>query len=539
MTTSLLAVLGLSPSCAEPEDGADDSTELPPPYGGFPHDAEPVDWFTDVTDQTGISALHMVRGDDLLFSGNGVAAGDVDGDGRIDILATRGNGAAALYRNIGKLEFEDVSDASGIDTDFPARLAALGDMDADGDIDIVLAGDEGTRIYYNAGDGRFELGTATGLDAGPDGQTLLLLDFDNDGMTDILVAEARGPGSSSRGHLYRNRGDGTYENVWDALGLPEHGYTWVVTASDYDNDGDIDLLFGNDTFIPDTGARPVPGSADDDVVPDLLYRNDGFGATGLPTYTEVGGAAGIREYRSTMGIIAADFSGDGIVDLYYSDWGRNDLLVGNGDGTFSDRSADYDLGYPRRNDAECECLLVSWGSAKADFDLDGNDDLVVVNSAFPGGDTRQPAIVWRGTADAGYVPVQTGLGWLSGRALVPADLDEDGDLDLLVTTWEGPLRVFRNDRVSANGWLRVRLHGTVSNPDGLGAGVTVTLTSGRTIRRDIGTGGVVHSWAPNEAHFGLGGDSIASLEVSWPSGNYQRLDAVDPNREIEIWEPVQ
>jgi hypothetical protein len=99
--------------------------------------------------------------------------------------------------------------------------------------------------------------------------------------------------------------------------------------------------------------------------------------------------------------------------------------------------------------------------------------------------------------------------------------------------------VFRNDRVSANGWLRVRLHGTVSNPDGLGAGVTVTLTSGRTIRRDIGTGGVVHSWAPNEAHFGLGGDSIASLEVSWPSGNYQRLDAVDPNREIEIWEPVQ
>jgi hypothetical protein len=504
------------------------------PFGPFPHDAPYAPWFEEVTERTGIVAAHRALLSDPVFRGSGLAAGDLDGDDRIDIVVAPGEGGAKLFLNKGGLRFEDASDASGLGGVW-ARSPAIADLDGDGDDDIVLAGPDGVRIHINRGDATFVDVTEPHLAAAMDDQSVLLVDFDADGRIDILVAEGAVDGGP-RGHLLRNLGEGRFANVWDDVGFAR-GVSWVATAVDYDHDGDIDIAFGNDTFRPDHGERPLPAIEREGETPDLLYRNDGAGSSGLPVFSEVGEAVGLREHRSTMGIVAGDFTGDGVTDLYFSDWGRNDLLVGRGDGTFDDRTEEYGVGMPRRDDRECDCLLVTWAAALADFDGDGVADLIAVHSTFPGGDTRQPAVVWRGLAAGGFAPVHTDLGWTSARAMVPADLDGDGDLDLVITTYDGPVRVFENVVGSQNQWLRVRLRGRRGNPNGLGATLVVTLEDGTRVHRGIGRGGIVHSWLPNEAAFGLGTSSVVSLEIDWPGGAHQTLAPVPANRLLTIDEP--
>ena len=176
-------------------------------------------------------------------------------------------------------------------------------------------------------------------------------------------------------------------------------------------------------------------------------------------FTEVSASAGavVTAPRSSMGIVSADMTGDGIPDYYVSNYGRKALLAGVGDGTFTDRTADFGLEAIERYagpDGNCSsaqvttgCLLVSWGSAFEDFDLDGNRDLVLANGGLNG--TEQPQATWRGgPPQAGpggaFVPVQTDLPWTAGRAIVAADLDGDGDLDLVLTTLNGPVELFEN-----------------------------------------------------------------------------------------------
>lgn len=528
------AVLPLA--CAAPPAGLDGDGALVAPFGPYPPGAPDVAWFTDVTAESGIGAVTALELDDQLYKGAGVAAADVDGDGRLDLLVGRGAGPATLYLNEGGLRFRASPEedfAAGIDV----RAVALGDLDGDGDPDAVVAGGGALRLMDNTGGGRFtDVTAAAGLDASPDAvdeNGILLADLDADGLTDILVIEVLFSFPEPRaGHLYRNRGDGTFEDVWPEVGLAANMQSWVAAAADLDGDDAVDLFFGNDTFTPDSGERPVPAIPNDQpYAPDLLYRR----LDDEPRFEEVGAGAGVRENRSNMGVIVADLTGDGHDDLYLSDWGRNELLAGDGAGRFTDVTDELGLGAITRLDTECTCLLVSWGSAAEDLDLDGDRDLIVVNGALPGGDARQPAAAWRQDAPGVFTPVVSGLGWLSGRALVTADLDEDGDLDAVVTQWDGPTRLFRNEAAVARA-LRVRLRGHSSNPDGLGARVELVTAGGKRQRRTIGTGGIVHSWAPSEAHFGLGDEPVDAIEVVWPSGHRQRVTH-DGAAFIEVAEP--
>lgn len=514
------------------------SVEPPPPGQAFPHDAPPVSWFREVTAGAGLdTAVHRAYPTDDLGKAAGIAAADLDGDGALDLAIAGGEGPVRVFRNLGGLRFTEVTAELGIDPAVRVRAVAFADIDRDGDPDLVTVGADGARLHENAGDRLVDITASAGISAGDCPLGILPLDIDRDGWVDLLFVEALFDpfGDPPQGHLWRNRGDGTFENVWDQVGLRSGAHTWVVSASDFDGDGDIDLYFGNDTFTADTGERPLPPPQSNTHPPDWLYRNRGAAPGQLPVFEEVGASAGIREHRSNMGVLAADFTGDGRDDYFVSDWGQNDLLAATGDGSFMERTAEYSLDVNRRFDSECDCLLVSWGAVFEDLDHDGRRDLVVVNSALPGGPATQPATVWRGVDGAGFQAVQTDLGWLPGRALLAADLDGDGDLDLVVTGWESAPRLFEN--IGANGpWLSVALRGLTSNPTGLGARVTVQGADGVAQTRTVGTGGVVHSWGPDELHFGLGAAGPARVTVHWPSGGVQTVELAEVEMRVEIEE---
>jgi hypothetical protein len=532
-------------------DGGDDS-------GAGPY----VSWFSEVSgDVSGVSVVHMP---DLTlpFSGGiGLAVGDIDGDGRPDIVAPSGLGPTYVYKNFGSWRFEDVTASSGVDGRNVANGASLCDVDGDGDLDLFLSTDEqpssgGTTLLFfrNGGNGTFTDETvAAGFGFVNAATSVVCTDLDADGLLDVYVSAYGFIGVSGfpgrQDSFYRNRGDGTFVDVAPRLGFDAQGLTWVVAAYDYDGDGDLDLYVGNDTFVKDDGTRPaVPPQ----VIPgtnapgpsDALFRNDGPGSDGYPIFTNVTTSAGsfVSEPRDTMGIVAEDVTGDGVPDYYLSNYGRKAFLGGTGQGTFVDLTSSFGLEATfapgTGPSTEGDNLLVAWGSALQDFNLDGFRDIVLINGSLHA--EQQPQTVWQGGAGDGgtvaYSPVQTDLPPMVGRALVTADLDGDGDLDLALTNWRGSSRLFENSASHPGdpgaGWLAVVLKATTSAPEGRGAVVTVG-----GIAKTIGVGGIIDSSGPAEARFGLGTGTTATVDVKWPSGFASHVGPVPANQIVTVTEP--
>jgi len=500
-----------------------------------PAGAEPV--FTDVTLAAGVDYVQYVYPVPLLesehpYMSGGAAAGDFDGDGWVDLYATRLGQPALLFRNQGDGTFVDVAAAAGVDLP-NANGAGWADIDNDGDLDLYVTTFFGTRyhLFVNDGDGTFtEDGIARGvslIDAWVHtGYSVAFGDVNRDGWIDLYVGEWEIASAISHARLLVNRGasePGFFDDLTLAAGLLFNAqFSFTPRFSDLDDDGWPDLA-----IAADFGTSK-------------LLWNDGDG-----TFTDGTVAAGVGTDENGMGSAIGDYDGDGDLDWFVTSifdpagacgppgtgcrWGvtGNRLYRNDGGRRFGDATdaAGVRDGY------------WGWGAAFLDYDHDRDLDLVMANGidfAFvpPPLDQRfarfdpDPLRFWRN--DGPGVPMterSAAAGLLdfgSGRGLLTFDYDRDGDLDLFVVNGAGHPRLFRNDGGNAAPWLQVRLVGSPSNRQGIGARIRVTATPGGSVQvRELDGGSHFLGQSEPMAHFGLGAAPLAAVhavEIRWPSG---------------------
>ena len=519
--------------------------------------------FTDVTRQAGISFVHQSGAFGRKYlpetMGSGVAFLDYDGDGRQDLYFVNSSewpghrkkeSLPALYRNKGDGTFEDVTRQAGLAVESYGIGVAAADYDNDGRVDLFVNALGADLLFHNRGDGTFEDVTArAGVSDPAFGSSATWLDFDRDGWLDLFtcnyvqwsestdifctldgVNKSYCTPESYRGatnRLFRNRGDGTFEDVSRRAGvLNPSGKSLGVVAFDYDEDGWPDLAVANDTQ------------------PNYLYHNQRDG-----TFEEIGASAGIGfgedgKARGAMGIDAADYDGSGRESLLIGNF-TNEMLAlyrNTGQGIFLDEAPVSGIGQP-------SLLTLAFGCFFFDYDLDSRQDIFVANGHVetdiarvqPSVTYAEPSHLFRNLGEGRFELVTRESGEALGvprvgRGAAYADFDGDGDLDVAMTTNNGAAVLLRNDGETGNDWIRIRLSGGASNRDAIGARVTLKagpLTETRTLRSSASYA----SQSERVLTFGLGprrgggaGDAVVEVEVVWPDGKAQRFPSLAPGK---------
>ncbi len=487
----------------------------------------------------------------------GVAMLDYDSDGLLDLFFVNGAqvrdpmpaGAVPdksnprywdrLYRNLGDGRFEDVTEKAGLRGSFYGQGAAVGDYDNDGDPDLYVTGIQRNALYRNEGDGSFrEVAEQAGAAGGGWSTSAAFVDFDADGLLDLAVARyvewsfAKNPYCGDRAAarrsychpdefvplpalLYRNRGDGTFEDVSKQTGLGASLQKSLgIAINDYDGDGRIDLFFANDSW------------------PQHLFRNgrDGFAEQGLAlgvAYDDDG-----RDFGG-MGTDFQDYDNDGRPDLFVNALSRQGYhLYRNEGGAFAEVSIAAGV-------AEATRLTSGWGATFLDFDNDGWKDLFVaqghvmdnIEITQPGLRYREPPMMLRNEGGK-FRDVSMRLGAafqepLAARGSAVGDLDNDGSLDLVVYRNGGPPLILRNEGARGEHWLLVELEGVASNRDAIGAVIRVVADDGSEQYVTVSATGGYLSARDRRAHFGLRANArVKLMEIRWPSGLRQKLEGV-------------
>ena len=482
----------------------------------------------------------------------GLAVLDFDGDGRLDIYFT--NGASTedlrkagpqhynrLFRNEGDFRFSDATGLAGVPGEGFSMGAAAGDFDNDGDTDLFVAGVFRNTLYRNDGDGTFSDITAeSGLASTEWAVAAGWFDYDSDSLLDLFVVNYadwtlefdRYCGDRERGlrvychpqyltpianRLYRNLGDGRFEDVTDRSGLAEHrGRGMSVAFGDFDGDGRQDAFVTNDNL------------------PNFLFLNQADGT--LSEEALFSGAALLDHGRpvASMGVDVGDFDADGVVDIAVTALSNETypLFRGDGGGAFRDVTIATGL-------ARASRPYAGWGVVWGDFDGDGRLDLFTANSHvndlvehFEPFTYRQRNTVFPGTSDGFGEPVEVGAAG-AFRGAAAADFDGDGFLDLVVSALGEPARLFRNTSGRGANWVELALVGTASNRDAVGARVRAAGQT-RWVKSAVGYA----SSRSGPVHFGLGGqEGPIEIEVAWPSGVVQTLGGVAVNRRTTVTEP--
>ena len=528
--------------------------------------------FTDATFALGLNFRNMASHTSKKYlietMGAGVALFDYDNDGRLDIFVVNGaplidptpEGAIPqktgpkywnrLYHQKQDGTFEDVTEKSGLQGVGYGMGVAVGDYDNDGYEDLYVTAYGGNKLYHNNGDGTFtDVTDKAGVGGSGWSTSAAWVDLDGDGLLDLVVLryltwdfEDIWCGEHKEGYraychpdffkpiaplVYHNDGNGHFSEVSEKIGLAKPGKGLGIAIADYDRDGHIALFVANDSMS------------------EFLYHNKGDG-----TFEEIALVSGVAvdaegHTFAGMGVDFADYNNDGLPDLVITDLASQmyALYRNNGDGTFTYESYPSGLGRMTMTHS-------GWGVRFLDFDNDGWKDLLIaqghdldtIQLTFPNLRYREPMLLARNTghgfedvsADAGNVFREA---WV-GRGLAIGDIDNDGRLDAVVTTNDGPLYVLHNATPTPNHWLILKLVGHRSNRDAIGA--EVRLATGRITQvATVTTASSYLSSSDKRVHFGMGTETVAAtIEIRWPSGIRQTLKNVRGDQILQVDEPL-
>ncbi|MFN7917801.1 MAG: CRTAC1 family protein [Vicinamibacterales bacterium] len=532
--------------------------------------AGPPFTFADATARAGLAFVHENGASGAFWYpelfGGGVAVVDVDGDRAPDLLFVNGKAwkpggpktAHALYRNNRNGTFSDVTRGSGFDTlDVYGLGATVGDFDNDGRDDVFVTTVDGGRLMRSTAPGRFaDVTAAAGIRNATFAVSAAWLDYDKDGRLDLFIGnyvqwspaaetQVRCTQGGVRGYcgpdaykaaapkLYRNLGGGRFEDATARAGLDDPSDKVMgVAVLDYNGDGWPDLFVGSDR------------------VPAKLYRNDGKGR-----FVDEAVRAGVAlsengVARANMGTDAADYDRSGRPHIVVGNFVNEMLGVYH-----NDNGALFRDVAPRSEIGRASLLAVTWGTFFLDADLDGWLDIFAANGGTDesqGRDARarisQTPLLLRnrgagsGTGTVTFENISPALGGAFNRPVMARgaaylDFDADGDLDIAMTTLDGPAVLLRNDGANASHWLRVQVSGTTSNRSGIGAEVKVSSASG-TQTQVVRSGSSYASQSELTLTFGLGADTkVSRIEVKWPSGKTRTLTDVAANQVLPIVEP--
>jgi hypothetical protein len=520
--------------------------------------------FTDVTAQAGIHFKHNSGAFGKKYlpetMGAGCAFLDYDNDGWQDILLVNSmdwpehkgsKSFLALYHNNKDGTFTDVTRASGLAVEMYGIGVAVADYDNDGNDDIYITCLGPNHLFRNLGNGKFaDVTTKAGVGDPGFSTGAVWFDYDNDGKLDLFVSnyvdwsvatdkvctldgknKSYCTPQSYKGQsatLYHNRGNGTFENVTEHAGLNDAtGKSLGVALLDFDNDGWMDFFVANDTE------------------PNKLYRNNHNG-----TFTDVAIAAGVAfseagTARAGMGADAGDYDGSGRQSLLIGNFTNESMALYHNDGTglFTDEASVSGIG-------KMSSRSLTFGCFFFDYDLDGlldifaanghvSDDISVVQ---PNVKYAQPPHLFHNKGRKKFEEVKLGRALqraIVGRGAAYGDFDNDGDLDLLITTNNGPARLLRNDNANQNDLLRVKLIGSNSNHDGIGAKVKVKTSKGANLFGMVKTGSSYCSQSELPLTFGLGKPEegvTLRLEITWPTGRQDIVSDVKPNQSLTVQE---
>jgi enediyne biosynthesis protein E4 len=563
--TSETAKAPSQPQSATPAPTQPTAATIAQPNSEKPRPSGPIE-FVDVTAQAGIHFKHNSGAFGKKYlpetMGSGVCFLDYDNDGWQDIFFVNsmdwpehktGKSYPALYHNNRDGTFTDVTREAGLAIESYGLGCAVGDYDNDGFEDLYLTTVGSNHLFHNLGNGKFADVTAKAGVASPGfSASALWFDYDNDGKLDLFVTHyiewsmekdqycsldnknksyctpQTYKGESSR--LYHNKGNGVFEDVTKRAGLLDpSGKALGVALLDYDNDGWMDLFVTNDTE------------------PNKLYHNNHDG-----TFTDVGVNAGIAfsdsgRVRAGMGTDAADIDGSGFPSVVIGNFTNESMALyrSDGSGLFTDESVSSGV-------SQMTTQSLTFGCFFMDYDLDGFLDIVAANGHVsddiavvqPTLRYAQPAGVYRNIGNRKFEDVSGKLGRAIQKAVVArgmayADFDNDGDLDLVITANNGPARLLRNENANQNDVLRVKLIGTRSNRDAIGAKVTLSTGSGTTLTRMVKGGSSYLSQSELPLTFGLGKPGNANslrLQIVWPSGRKESIADVKPNQFVTVQE---
>ena len=503
--------------------------------------------------------------------GAGIALFDCDGDDDLDVFVLQGKrlgsetlGTASdgrftpghrLFRNelipSGSLRFTDVTELAGLGDGGYGMGLAVGDIDNDGDPDLYLNHFGANALYLNDGNGKFDLVMDSGAEDDHFGSSAAFLDYDADGLLDLFVVNYNTAAISNNqacrnemgvqdycdplayqpavDKLYRNLGEGKFADVSMQTGVHEHFGTGLgVIGADFNADGAIDIYVANDKMANIYWINDGKGHfTNDALMSGSAYNSDGVA-------------------EASMGVVAGDVDGDGDDDLFMTHLTgqTNTLYLNDGSGGFRDATAQLNLG-------ASSMQYTGFGTVWIDYDNDGDHDLLIVNGTVMSQETSdndrlakfgQRNQLYRNDGSGRFENVSEIAGesfQLSriSRGAAVGDIDNDGDLDAIVSNADGPVELLINRGKPQNPWLSVRLRGVDSNHDGVGARVALLRPNGDRIWRRAHTDGSYLSASDIRVHFGLGDNSqIKGIGVIWPNGKREIWTGIEAHSRIELVE---